>query len=311
MDIQFFHRLTALSLVVHSYFWITFHKKSSWFLQFLFALTWLIYAYFSASGLIVDPSVLYQAQHHEVWDLQSNLWQIFSLTLGLPMCTFLFLSNTELCSHHMQGVKAFRSVIFDSATPIQGKSLLRFHLTPWKSANQIHLFRYIQASQGSFRIVVRNKKLQANFGSRLFLKFFFQVHEIDRDAYDLYQFVDQTEDVPVVVFDSDDQSIAVSAALKVPLQDIYEGFPSEACALHRYQVHLVPQEPFIADLGPSAPFEKFMKWQTDWIPQLKMRRHRMEQSYANFVQTDSLQCAQCRLEQPHSIVCPIENTCSV
>ena len=42
VDIQFFHRLTALSVVVHSYFWITFHRNSSWPLQILFGLTWLI-----------------------------------------------------------------------------------------------------------------------------------------------------------------------------------------------------------------------------------------------------------------------------
>jgi hypothetical protein len=42
VDIQFFHRLTTLSLVVHTYFWITFHKKGSWTLQIVFALTWLL-----------------------------------------------------------------------------------------------------------------------------------------------------------------------------------------------------------------------------------------------------------------------------
>lgn len=64
---------------------------------------------------------------------------------------------------------------------------------------------------------MRSQRLNANFGSRLFLKFFFQVYEIGPDAWELYKFVDQTENVPVIVFEDDLASVAVSSALKIPL----------------------------------------------------------------------------------------------
>jgi hypothetical protein len=59
--------------------------------------------------------------------------------------------------------------------------------------------------------------MAANFGSKLFLKYFFQVYEIGSDSYSLYKFVDQTEHVPVVVFDHDFDMVSVASALKMPV----------------------------------------------------------------------------------------------
>ena len=61
--------------------------------------------------------------------------------------------------------------------PIEGKSIIRFHVLPWETSNYIHVFRSLRAAYGAFRIVVR--RLQVNSGSRLFLQSFFQVYEID------------------------------------------------------------------------------------------------------------------------------------